>query len=209
MYEVWKILLDKTSSGIALLLLSPPCLVIAALIKLTSRGPVFFTQTGLGKNAKPFNFLKFRTMYAGDEYMYASGFAKDVIDKKYGDIGINPTFKLKNDPRITCIGRVLRMTGLDELPQLLNVFKGDMSLVGPRLAFPFEYAVYKDWHKERLSVKPGITGLWQVAGRCSSTFDEMVKLDIEYVRKRSALMDLKILFKTPFVVFSVKGAGFR
>ena len=206
MYEVWKMLLDKVLASIAVLLYLPVLLIVAVLIKLTSKGPVFVRQTRLGKNAKPFTLFKFRTMYTGDNQIYAQDFVKNLIAGEYGEIGKDPLLKLVNDPRVTPLGRFLRKTSFDEFPQFINVLRGDMSIVGPRPPLPFEYELYEEWHKERLSVKPGITGLWQIEGRSRSTFDEMIKLDIKYARQRSILLDLKIIFKTPSVVLSGKGA---
>ena len=175
-------------------------------IKLTSRGPIFFKQTRLGLNANPFSMYKFRTMYIDDYLINDKKFAKDLIHGKFGEIGTAPMFKLANDPRVTPFGMFLRKTSLDELPQFLNVLTGDLSLVGPRPALPYEYEYYEEWQKERLSVKPGITGLWQVTGRSTTTFDEMVKLDIQYVRTMSFGLDIKIMAKTVFIVFARQGA---
>jgi len=206
MYKVLKRLLDVIGSMMGIILYLPIFIIISICIKLTSRGPILFSQTRLGENAKPFRFYKFRTMYVPNDRIYDQEFVKNLIDGKYGKIGENPTDKLKHDPRVTPFGRLLRVTSLDELPQLLNVLKGDLSLVGPRPPLPYEYDNYQEWHKERLSIKPGITGLWQVTGRSSTTFDEMVKLDIEYAKKQSLILDIKILIKTMYMVISGKGA---
>lgn len=206
MYKIVKRLLDLMGSTIGIILYLPIFIIISICIKLTSKGPIVFSQTRLGENAKPFTFYKFRTMYVDNDRIHDQEFVKNLIDGKYGTIGENPTYKLKHDPRVTPFGRLLRVTSLDELPQLINVLKGDLSLVGPRPPLPYEYDNYKEWHKERLSIKPGITGLWQVTGRSSTTFDEMVQLDIEYVRKHSLILDIKILIKTMYVVISGKGA---
>jgi lipopolysaccharide/colanic/teichoic acid biosynthesis glycosyltransferase len=147
-----------------------------------------------------------RTMYIKNDRIYDQEFVKNLIEGKYGKIGENPTYKLKHDPRVTPLGRLLRMTSIDELPQFVNVLKGEMSLVGPRPALPYEYEKYEEWHKERLCVKPGITGLWQVMGRSSTTFDEMVRMDINYVKTKSIGLDLKILLKTVYIVLLAKGA---
>lgn len=203
---------DIAGTSALLLMLSPVLLVIAALVKLTSRGPVLFRQTRIGRSGLPFTFLKFRSMYANNdpkihqEYVakFIAGRAAEINN---GDGAATPVFKIKNDPRVTRVGRILRRTSLDELPQLFNVLKGDMSLVGPRPPVPYEFEKYDIWHRRRsLEARPGITGLWQVSGRSRMTFEEMVRLDLKYARKWSVWMDLKILFQTPKAVFSGDGA---
>lgn len=193
-----KRLLDIFISGILLIILSPFFLVTGILIKLTSEGPVFYEWNVMGFNKKPFRSWKFRTMI------------KDADAKKETLMSLNemkgPVFKIKNDPRITRVGRFLRKYSLDELPQLWSVFKGDMSLVGPRPAFPHELTRYKSYHRRKLSIKPGITCLWQVNGRnMIDDFDEWVRMDLEYIDKWSLWLDLKILLKTAWVV--VAGTG--
>ena len=199
--------MDVALSAAALLLFSPVFLAIAAAIKWTSDGPVFFRQERLGCNGKSFTFLKFRSMYNGSD----PGRHKDYIRKYIGEqqnAAVEPgVFKLKDDLRITPIGRWLRKTSLDELPQLINVLKDDMSLVGPRPPIPYECDLYDIWHRRRLlSCKPGITGLWQVMGRSRTTFDDMVRLDLKYINEWSLGLDLKILLKTPGAVFGGNGA---
>lgn len=206
MYKIWKFLFDEIVAVASFVLLLPLFLVVGIFIKLSSKGPVLYSQTRLGKDAKPFEMYKFRTMYVEDDQIYAQDFVKDLIDGKYGEVGREPLQKLSNDPRITPFGKFLRMTAIDELPQIANVIKGDMSLIGPRPTLPYEYTKYKEWQKERFSVKPGITGLWQVTGRSSTTFDQMVEKDIEYARHKSSFIDLEILLKTIYVVLSKKGA---
>jgi exopolysaccharide biosynthesis polyprenyl glycosylphosphotransferase len=202
-----KKLMDFTGSLLALLLFSPILIIIAAAIKLTSEGPVFFKQERMGLNGEIFTFLKLRSMYVNSDHNRH----KDYIIKFIGegkDNGNTPgVYKLSNDPRITSIGNFLRKTSLDELPQLINVLKGEMSLVGPRPPIPYECELYDIWHRRRLlSVKPGITGLWQVTGRSSTTFDEMVRLDLKYVNEWSLWLDIKLLLKTPWVILTGKGA---
>ena len=199
--------MDVILSAAALLFLSPIFLAIAAAIKWTSDGPVFFRQERLGYNGRGFTFLKFRSMYKDND----PGKHRDYILKYIGEqqnSAVEPgVFKLKGDPRITPVGRWLRKTSLDELPQLINVLKGDMSLVGPRPPIPYECDLYDIWHRRRLlSCRPGITGLWQVMGRSRTTFDDMVRLDLKYINEWSLGLDLKILLKTPGVVFSGDGA---
>jgi lipopolysaccharide/colanic/teichoic acid biosynthesis glycosyltransferase len=202
-----KRLIDVAGSFIAILLFSPVLAVIAAAVKLTSEGPVFFKQERLGLNGKTFKLYKFRTMYLNND----PGKHKDYIRKYIGEqknAAIEPgVFKLKNDLRITPVGKFLRKISFDELPQLINVLKGEMSLVGPRPPIHYECDLYDIWHRRRLlSCKPGITGLWQVTGRSRTTFDEMVRLDLEYINKWSLWLDLKIILKTPKAVFGGEGA---
>jgi lipopolysaccharide/colanic/teichoic acid biosynthesis glycosyltransferase len=202
-----KRVMDVAFSAAALLLFSPVFLAIAAAIKWTSEGPVFFRQERLGYNGKSFTFLKFRSMYKDSD----PAKHRDYIVKYIGEqqnAAVEPgVFKLKDDLRITPIGRWLRKTSLDELPQLINVLKDDMSLVGPRPPIPYECDLYDIWHRRRLlSCKPGITGLWQVMGRSRTTFDGMVRLDLKYINEWSLGLDLKILLKTPGAVFGGKGA---
>jgi lipopolysaccharide/colanic/teichoic acid biosynthesis glycosyltransferase len=201
--------LDCLGSGALLMLLAPLFLVIAALVKLTSRGPVFFKQVRVGEKAKPFTMLKFRSMRvnasAAIHQQYVASFINGGAAAATSATG--PVFKLTNDPRITPIGGFLRKSSLDELPQLWNVFCGSMSLVGPRPPLQYEVDQYKAWHCRRvLEAKPGMTGLWQVAGRSRTTFDEMVRLDLRYARTCSLWNDLKILFLTPKAVIAGKGA---
>lgn len=202
-----KRLIDVAGSFIAILLFSPVLAVIAAAVKLTSEGPVFFKQERLGLNGKTFKLYKFRTMYLNND----PGKHKDYIRKYIGEqknAAVEPgVFKLKNDLRITPVGKFLRKISFDELPQLINVLKGEMSLVGPRPPIHYECDLYDIWHRRRLlSCKPGITGLWQVTGRSRTTFDEMVRLDLEYINKWSLWLDLKIILKTPRAVFGGEGA---
>lgn len=196
--QPWKRPFDLTLGLVILALLVPVFAVIAALVKLSSAGPVMFVQTRIGKDGTPFAIYKFRSMYMDAEARRAALLA--TSDRE----GI--CFKSKNDPRITPVGRWLRRLSLDELPQILNVLKGDMSLVGPRPALPSEVAAYPARAMQRLSVLPGITGLWQVSGRAEIGFDEMVELDIRYARNGSVWVDLIILLRTFEAVFSGRGA---
>ena len=192
---------DIVGSAIALLLFSPLFLIIAAAIKATSAGPVFFRQERVGLNGKSFLFLKFRTMTANNDPLKHKEYIKKFINQQNSSATEPGVFKLTNDSRITTVGHFLRKTSLDELPQLINVLKGDMSLVGPRPPIPYECDLYDIWHRRRLlSARPGITGLWQVMGRSRTTFDEMVRLDLKYLREWSLLLDLKIIFMTPKAV---------
>ncbi len=199
-------------SGAILFLLSflPMMLIISIAIKITSKGPIFYKQKRVGYLGKSFIFFKFRTMYTNCDSTIHEEYVKKLINGHCNDINKGtqkaPLYKLTKDPRITVIGKWLRRTSLDEIPQLINVIKGDMSLVGPRPPVPYEVDEYKNWHYRRImEVKPGITGLWQVSGRNRMTFEEMVKLDIQYAENVSFLLDLKILFKTVKAVLSFEG----
>jgi lipopolysaccharide/colanic/teichoic acid biosynthesis glycosyltransferase len=208
-YDGIKRALDILGSSILLAMLAPLLLVIAAAVKLKSSGPVFFEQERVGQKMKPFRMLKFRTMHANvDHKLHHEYITRFIHSSGEAQAGATPgVFKLTNDPRVTPIGGFLRKTSLDELPQLLNVLRGDMSLVGPRPPLPYEVEQYKAWHCRRvLDAKPGITGLWQVTGRSRTTFDEMVRLDLRYARTCSIWTDIKILLATPGAVFSGKGA---
>jgi len=205
-----KRLMDIAGSLVALLICLPVFLIIALAITLTSRGPVFFRQVRLGQYGKKFTFLKFRSMYVNSDSSIHEKYVKQFIAgeaSKHTTGNQEKIYKLTADPRITPLGRFLRKTSLDEIPQFLNVLKGEMSLVGPRPPVLYEFESYGLWHRQRLSaVKPGITGLWQVDGRSKVTFDEMVRLDIRYARSWSLWLDLKILLLTPRAVLSGIGA---
>ena len=214
--------IDIVGSIVGLVLFSPFFLVIAALIRLTSPGPILFRQERVGLCGETFQFLKFRTMYVGNDPRIHQEYVEKLIAGKIGGgngngdgngngngsgSGKQAVFKITNDKRVTRIGHLLRKTSLDELPQFINVLLGDMSLVGPRPPIPYEVKNYDIWHRCRvMEVKPGITGLWQVMGRSTTTFDEMVRLDIKYSREWSFLLDLKILVMTPWAVLKGKGA---
>ena len=198
-YNIAKRSLDLVISLIALIAFAPVMIVIAIAIKSTSKGPVLFRQERIGAGGKSFTFVKFRTMkHKADDSIHKQ-YVQQLIHgtaSSQSDNPDKPMFKLRDDPRITRIGHFLRKTSLDEIPQLFNVIQGSMSLVGPRPPISYEVNAYKSWHMKRLSVKPGITGLWQVSGRSTTTFDEMVHLDIEYIDNRSVSLDMKILFQT-------------
>jgi lipopolysaccharide/colanic/teichoic acid biosynthesis glycosyltransferase len=205
-----KRVMDVIGSSLMLLLCAPSFLIIAIAVKLSSRGPIFFRQQRVGQYGRNFTFLKFRTMYANNDSTVHKEFVTRLIgdrsEKGSESQGGNGDYKIKNDSRITRVGRLLRRTSLDELPQFLNVLQGDMSLVGPRPPIPYELAAYQTWHRRRLlDVKPGITGLWQVAGRSTVKFDEMVRLDLRYALSWSPWLDLRILLRTPLAV--IKGSG--
>jgi len=201
LFSIVKRLMDIAGSAAALALFSPILVLIAVLIKLSSRGPVILRQKRLGQFGKTFTLLKFRTMYANSDSQIHREFMQRVITGNYDgtvESGKPVYTKMTDDPRVTRIGRLLRRTSMDELPQFFNVLKGDMSLVGPRPPLAYEYVNYDIWHRRRVvEGKPGITGLWQVSGRSRLPFDEMVRLDIQYERASSFWLDLQILMQTP------------
>lgn len=207
----FKRLIDIVFSSVVLIVCSPLFLWIALAIKATSKGPVFFRQKRIGQYGKQFVFLKFRSKYENSEVLVRKNFVTELIadatlEKSLRDER-NKLYKIQNDDRVTRVGRILRRTSMDELPQLLNVLKGEMSLVGPRPAIPYEVEIYQTWHRRRvLAVKPGITGIWQVAGRSRVKFDEMVRMDLRYAMAWSPWLDLKILLLTPFAVIRGNGA---
>jgi|HubBroStandDraft_2_1064218.scaffolds.fasta_scaffold09773_2 lipopolysaccharide/colanic/teichoic acid biosynthesis glycosyltransferase len=208
---VIKRVIDVVGSGALLLVLSPFLLLITALIKLTSKGPVIFEQERLGQFGVRFKCLKFRTMYTNNDPKIHQEYVQQFIAGKSGLDNSNgadkPVYKIVKDPRVTLIGSFLRKTSLDELPQFWNVLRGDMSLVGPRPPVPYEFEVYDIWHRRRvLEIRPGVTGLWQVSGRNRMRFDEMVRLDLRYCQTWSIWLDLKILIATPRAVFNGGGA---
>lgn len=202
---------DIVGGALGMLVFAPIFLSVALAIKLTSKGPVFFRQQRIGQFGEPFVFLKFRSMHLDNDCRAHKEYVKELISGKAerqptNDDGIG-VYKLTKDPRVTRVGAFLRRTSLDELPQLYNVVRGEMSLVGPRPALPYEVEVYQAWHRQRvLGAKPGITGLWQVSGRCRVGFDEMVRLDVRYAMKRSFWLDMKILLLTPWAVIMGEGA---
>jgi exopolysaccharide biosynthesis polyprenyl glycosylphosphotransferase len=190
---------DLFIATLALLILSPLWLLIALLIKLDSRGPVFYKQERVGMDGRIFLFYKFRSMQVGSDDAthreYQRAYISGRAESNLGD-DERPVFKLRSDTRITRVGRLLRKTSLDELPQLFNVMRGDMSVVGPRPPIPYEVENYQVWHRKRLDLKPGITGLWQVSGRNRLPFDEMVRMDLYYIENWSLLLDIKIILQT-------------
>jgi exopolysaccharide biosynthesis polyprenyl glycosylphosphotransferase len=199
---------DLIVAALAITLLFPLWLLIALLIKLDSKGPVFYTQERVGMDGRLFLLYKFRTMKAGaDPELHREYQRAFIAGRAEANLGndTKPTYKLLADPRITRIGKLLRRTSLDEVPQLLNVLSGDMSLVGPRPPIPYEVEAYELWHRKRLDMKPGLTGLWQVSGRNRLPFEEMVRLDLFYIENWSLLLDLKIILRTGFVMLSGEG----
>jgi len=203
--------IDIVASSLLLLILAPVFLAIVVAIKATSKGPVLFRQKRVGKFGRLFTFLKFRSMHINNDPRIHREYVSQLISGAKGkneqgksDSGV---YKITDDPRVTAVGRFLRKSSLDELPQLWNVLKGEMSLVGPRPPIPYELEHYHIWHRRRvLEAKPGITGLWQVTGRSRTSFNDMVRLDLQYIDKWSIWLDLKILLKTPGAVLSGEGA---
>ena len=199
---------DLVVAAIAIVLLLPLWLIIALLIKLDSKGPIFYTQERVGMDGRLFLLYKFRTMKAGaDPELHREYQRAFIAGRAEANLGNDskPTYKLLADPRITRIGKLLRRTSLDEVPQLLNVMLGDMSIVGPRPPIPYEVEAYELWHRKRLDMKPGLTGLWQVSGRNRLPFEEMVRLDLFYIENWSLLLDLKIILRTGFVMIGGQG----
>lgn len=206
-----KRIMDIVGSLIAIVLFSPLMFITALAIKINSPGPIIFKQMRQGKKGARFPFCKFRSMhYNVDDQIhreYVTNLIKGQHEKINQGVGEEPLYKMKNDSRITRVGRIIRKTSIDELPQLFNVLKGEMSLVGPRPPIPYEVEKYEPWHLRRiLEVKPGITGLWQVDGRSKTSFDDMVRLDLRYVRNWSPWLDIKILIKTIRAVIRPNGA---
>ena len=199
LYEVIKRIIDIVASFTGLILLSPLILIVSMLIKLESKGEVIFKQKRVGLNGKEFYMYKFRSMVINAEELKAELESQNEMS--------GPMFKIKDDPRITKIGKFIRKTSIDELPQLINVIKGDMSLVGPRPSLPKEVAKFEPWMKERLEVKPGLTCIWQVSGRNNIDFEDWMKLDIKYVRERSFKLDIKLILKTVLVLLGDKNAS--
>lgn len=198
-YLITKRLIDIFGSVFGLILLSPVFLIVSLLIKLEDpKGKILFKQIRVGKNGQLFYIYKFRSMVSNAEQLL-----DELMDQNETT---GAMFKMKDDPRVTRIGHFIRKTSIDELPQLVNVFKGEMSLVGPRPPLPREVKEYTDYHKQRLLVKPGCTGLWQVSGRSNVGFEEMVELDLQYIQNRNIIFDAKLILKTFFLLFGSKNA---
>jgi lipopolysaccharide/colanic/teichoic acid biosynthesis glycosyltransferase len=197
---------DLAASIMLLTLLAPVLLLVAIAIRATSPGPAILVQERVGRGGRVFPFFKFRSMFNHGDQSAEQRFAREYIDGHHNSVAGDGVFKPANEKRVTPIGRLLRKTSLDELPQLLNVLRGEMSLVGPRPSMPYEVDVYKPWHFRRLEVLPGISGLAQIRGRSSLPFKEIVKIDIEYIDRRSLALDCSILLSTLPVVLSGRGA---
>jgi lipopolysaccharide/colanic/teichoic acid biosynthesis glycosyltransferase len=200
--------IDFILSAILLLLSSPLFLLLALGIKLHTPGPVFYRQKRIGKDGRPFDMLKLRSMRVGNDSKLHQEHVQYLIRNNIRpqDLGVD-SLKLKSDPRITGLGKIMRKLSLDELPQLINVMRGEMSIVGPRPPLPYEYELYSAEDKKRLSVTPGITGLWQVTAHNTVSFAEMVQIDMNYIKNMSLRLDLEIILKTPFEMLQGKGGG--
>ncbi|WP_404826318.1 sugar transferase [Pediococcus pentosaceus] len=198
LYRFFKRILDIVASGIGLIILSPIFLIISAVIKAEDRGPIFYSQIRLGKGLQPFKMYKFRSMVVDADKKLEELLEKNEVE--------GAMFKMKDDPRITNIGKYIRKHSLDELPQLWNVLVGDMSLVGPRPPLEREVAEYTDYDRQRLTVKPGCTGLWQVSGRNDVDFNGMVELDLNYIEHSGIFFDISILLRTITIMFKPNGA---
>lgn len=198
LYNFTKRVFDIVAATSVLVLLSPLLLIVVLSIKLTSRGKVLYVQERNGYQGRIFKMYKFRSMVMNADKLIGELESKNEAQ--------GPMFKIKDDPRVTKIGRFIRKTSIDEIPQLLNIIKGDMTLVGPRPPLPTEVAKYESWQKLRLSVKPGLTGLWQISGRSNVGFEEMVRMDLRYIRERSLLYDMKIIIKTIPAIFGSQDA---
>ncbi len=197
LYSFIKRTMDLVLSLMGLIILSPLLLIVGVIIK-SDKGPAIFSQKRVGKNGKEFNMYKFRSMVVNAEELKEKLMHKNEMS--------GPMFKMKDDPRITKIGKFIRKTSIDELPQLINVIKGDMSLVGPRPSLPKEVAKFEPWMKKRLEVKPGLTCYWQVSGRNNIDFEDWMKLDIKYVEDKNVWLDIKLIFKTMLVLKGDKNA---
>ncbi|HJA72730.1 MAG TPA: sugar transferase [Candidatus Limosilactobacillus faecipullorum] len=198
-YLFIKRLFDIVASCLGLIVLSPIFLITAICIKVNDpKGPVFYTQTRVGKNGKQFRMFKFRSMVSNADELLAKLRSQNEVN--------GAMFKIKNDPRITSVGRVIRKYSIDELPQLINVINGTMSIVGPRPPLPYEVAEYTEYDRQRLLVTPGATGMWQVGGRNDVNFDEMVRLDLTYIQNRSVWLDFIIILKTIKIMIKPNGA---
>lgn len=195
--------LDITLSLLALIVLSPLLLAIAVAIKIDSRGPVLFKQERLGRDQKPFTMLKFRSMTTGASDAFHREAVKRTAESKRREIG---TFKSLDDPRVTRVGKFIRAWNLDELPNLVNILRGDMSIVGPRPALDYELPYYKDWYFRRFDVRPGLTGLWQVKRADAEDFDEMIRMDVDYVERMGLWLDIKLIALTIPSIIRERGA---
>ena len=199
-YLIFKRMIDILGSLLGLILLSPLFIIVAIAIKIEDpKGKVFFSQNRCGKDNKEFPMYKFRSMVSNAEELLDELKAQNEMD--------GPVFKIKEDPRITKVGKFIRKTSIDELPQLINILKGDMSIVGPRPAIPHEVAEYNPYQRQRLLVKPGLTCIWQVSGRNTIGFDEWIEMDLEYIQTRNIWLDIKLIFKTVGVLFGDETAS--
>jgi len=207
-YLYLKRVIDIVIASALIVVFGPLMLLIAIGIRISSPGPVLYTQRRIGKDGKPFEMLKFRSMQVKNDPDLHREYVQKLIRENTQPRAMGKqSLKLTRDVRITGMGKYLRKFSLDELPQFFNVLRGEMSLVGPRPPLPYEYEVYSEWHKRRLSVRPGITGLWQTVAHNTVCFDEMVEIDLKYIRSISLWLDLKIMLETPIEMIKGKGSG--
>jgi lipopolysaccharide/colanic/teichoic acid biosynthesis glycosyltransferase len=205
-FALAKPIIDYLLATILLILTSPLFLIFSMGIKIHSPGPVFYYQQRIGKDGRPFRMVKFRSMRVNADTNLHRDYVQSLIKKNLGPVDLGKaTLKLEADPRMTGLGSILRSFGLDELPQLINVLKGEMSIVGPRPSLDYELEVYEEWHKKRLSVLPGITGVWQVTAHNTVPFNEMVQIDLNYIREANLWLDLKVMLLTPIEMLRKKG----
>ena len=203
-----KRIFDFGIASFAILMLGGLMIAIAIGIRLSSPGPIFYRQKRIGKDGKPFDMLKFRSMQVQNNPDLHKQYVQKLIRENTSPSALGKdSLKIIGDPRITGLNKYLRKFSLDELPQFFNVLKGEMSVVGPRPSLPYELEVYQEWHKQRLNILPGITGLWQVTARNTVAFDEMVRIDLEYMQSMNLWLDLKIIFLTPIEMIVGRGAG--
>ncbi len=207
-YLIIKRGLDILGSLVLLIFFSPLMLIIALSIKRFSPGPIIYKQTRIGKDGHPFTMLKFRSMRLENSPDLHKEYVRELILKNIDPKSLGTeTLKLESDPRITGMGKYLRKWSIDELPQLINVLRGEMSIIGPRPSLPYEYELFNDWQKQRLLIRPGITGLWQVTARNKVCFNDQVRIDLEYIQNMNICLDLKIAFFTPHEMINGKGGG--
>jgi exopolysaccharide biosynthesis polyprenyl glycosylphosphotransferase len=205
--RIFKRTFDVLVTSVTMLFIWPIMAAIAVAIKLDSPGPVLYRQTRIGERGQVFSMLKFRSMRVDGDDSIHRAYVKKLIQENTSLSNGAGTLKMTDDPRITRVGKFIRKTSLDELPQFINVIRGEMSLVGPRPPIPYEVEVYQEWHTRRFEAIPGITGMWQVYGRNRVSFDEMVRMDIDYIERQSLWLDLKLLVQTPLVLLTGRGAG--
>jgi lipopolysaccharide/colanic/teichoic acid biosynthesis glycosyltransferase len=208
-YRWWKNIVDRVVASLMIFVFSPLMAIVALIIKLDSPGSVIFRREQVGKDNRRFTLLKFRTMQSdNNDYRYKTYLIRYIVEDAPYTVDKNGqgVYKVIDDPRVTKFGAILRKTNIDELPQLFNILKGDMSFIGPRPDIPFAVSMYNDWHLQRLKIKPGATGLWQVSRRKGCSFRDMVNLDIEYINKQSVLLDIKIFFLTLLSILKMDGS---
>lgn len=207
-YLFIKRVFDILGALVLIVIFGPLMLIIALAIKIFSPGPILYRQTRVGKDGEPFEMLKFRSMRLENAPDIHREYVRKLILENSDPQSLGKkSLKLESDPRITGLGKVMRKLSIDELPQLFNVLRGEMSIVGPRPSLPYEYELFKEWHKQRVLVLPGITGLWQVTARNKVRFDDQVRIDLDYIQHMNLWLDLKIVLMTPYEMIKGKGGG--